>query len=193
MDNNSNSWKDYLYYMLIGIVSLIMLIFMPMLGSVAGLAWVLPTTTAGWVVYVIGKLCSSFFNVMIFHCFNKQGKLNILKHPSYLEAQNLLLEAHSNFIARPRSPSAYNRQIYGKKGVTIFATTLLGAVGLSQAVLSFNVSEFIVQLVALVLGIIFGVLQMKNTEDYWVVEYLDYAKEIYNDKIKNEVTADVQD
>lgn len=187
--SNINIIKGYLYYILIGIVSIIMLVFMPMMGSVAGLAWVLPTTAAGWVVYVISKLASAGFNVAIFHCFNKQGKLNILTHTSYIEAQNILRKANEKFVKHPRSPSQYSIDIYGKKGITLFLTTLLGAVGLSQAILTFNLTEFLVQLVTLVIGIIFGILQMKNTEEYWTVEYLEYAKEIYDNQ--KEVEADV--
>ena len=169
--------RQYLYYVLVGVLSLMMLVFMPMLGSSAGLQWVLPTTTAGWIVYVICKLCSAGFNIGLFHCFNKQGKLNILKHENYLEAQRLLKQEGYSGIKDPRAPHQYNRDIYGKKGITIFVMTLLGTVGLSQALLTFDVKEFIVQLIALVLGLIMGVLQMKDTENYWTDEYLQYAKD----------------
>jgi len=168
--------RKYLYYILLSIISLIMLVFLPMLGSVAGLEWVLPTTAVGWIVYSIGKLASAGFNVAIFHCFNKQGKLNISEHESYLEAQKLLQIAHENKEIYYRSPFQFNRDIYGKKGFTIFFTTLLGAIGLSQSILTFNITEFIVQIITLVIGVIFGILQMKNTEEYWTVEYLGYAK-----------------
>ena len=169
--------RQYLYYALVGVLSLMMLVFMPMLGSSAGLQWVLPTTTAGWIVYVICKLCSAGFNIGLFHCFNKQGKLNILKHENYLEAQRLLKQEGYSGIKDPRDPHQYHRDIYGKKGITIFVMTLLGTVGLSQALLTFDVKEFIVQLIALVLGLIMGILQMKDTENYWTDEYLQYAKD----------------
>ena len=170
------SYKNYLYYILIGVVSFIMLVFLPMMGSVAGLEWTLPTTLVGWIVYVISKLSSAAFNVSIFHCFNKQGKLNISKNKDYLQAQELLQIAHENKEIYYRSPFQFSRDIYGKKGVTIFVTTLLGTIGLSQSILTFNLIEFIVQLISLIIGIIFGILQMKNTEEYWTVEYLGYAK-----------------
>ena len=169
--------REYLYYCLVGVISLLMLVFMPMLGSAAGLQWVLPTTAAGWIVYVICKLCSAGFNIALFHCFNKQGKLNILHHDNYLEAQRLLKLSKSDLIKDPRNPHQYHRDIYGKKGITIFIMTLLGTVGLSQALLTFDVKEFIVQFIALVLGVIMGILQMKDTESYWTDEYLCYAKE----------------
>lgn len=148
---------------------------MPAMGSVVGLAWVLPTTTAGWVVYVISKLCSAMFNVLIFHLFNKQGKLNILQHPSYLKASKMLYNASEARIKLPRSPKQFSRDTYGKKGITVFLATLLGTVGLSQAVLTFSMTEFIVQLISLVLALVFGILQMKTTEEFWTVEYEQYA------------------
>lgn len=154
-----------------------MLVFMPMLGSVAGLQWVLPTTTAGWIVYVISKLCSAGFNIALFHCFNKQGKLNIHLNEQYLEARNLLKQSNAKSVKKARSPHQFSRDIYGKKGLTIFIVTLLGTIGLSQAILTFDLKEFIVQLIALIVGVIMGVLQMKDTESYWTEEYLEYAKD----------------
>ena len=105
------SYKNYLYYILIGVVSFIMLVFLPMMGSVAGLEWTLPTTLVGWIVYVISKLSSAAFNVSIFHCFNKQGKLNISKNKDYLQAQELLQIAHENKEIYYRSPFQFSRDI----------------------------------------------------------------------------------
>lgn len=42
--------KQCLNYIVIGIVSLIALVFLPMLGSTVGLGWNIPNTTVGWVV-----------------------------------------------------------------------------------------------------------------------------------------------
>ena len=169
--------RQYLYYILVGVISVVMLVFMPMLGSAAGLQWVLPTSAAGWIVYIGCKLCSAGFNIGLFHCFNKQGKLNILKEPTYLEARNLLKELDAKSVKKARSPYQYHRDIYGKKGITIFIVTLLGTVGLSQAILTFDPKEFIVQLIALIVGILMGILQMKDTESFWTEEYLEYAKD----------------
>ena len=40
------SWKDYLYYFIIGIVSAILIIFIPMIGSSVNGGLALPTNTA---------------------------------------------------------------------------------------------------------------------------------------------------
>lgn len=79
-------WKQYQNYAIIAVASLFALFFIPMLGTEIGLAWVLPTTTAGWVVYIITKLLVAGLNVLIFHCFVQQAKVNSLNHPNYLLA-----------------------------------------------------------------------------------------------------------
>ena len=75
-----------LYYCIIGIISLIALFFLPALGSSVGIGLALPTTTAGWIVYIVTKVIIAVINVLIFHCFRLQGKLNVEKHEDYLKA-----------------------------------------------------------------------------------------------------------
>lgn len=171
------SWTKNIYYILIGVISLIMLVFMPMLGSVAGIQWNFPTTAAGWLVYVLTKISAAGFNISLFHCFVCQGKENAKESPKFAEAQAILQLVDNKLVNHPRTPSQFYRETYGKKGITIFLTTLAGSVGLSQAILSFNVTEFITQFVTMVVGLIFGIMQMKTTEEYWTQEYLDFAKE----------------
>ena len=173
-----NKWTQYIYYWMIALLSMIMLAFLPMLGTEVGLQWRVPDTKAGWIVWGIAKLCSAGFNVMLFHCFNLQGKQNIRTHENYLKAKSILLSAEGNINLQPRSPAQYNTEIYSKKGMTIFLTTLLGTIGLGQAILTFDPLQFIIQLVSLAVGLIFGFLQMKATEDYYTQEYLDYANKV---------------
>jgi hypothetical protein len=62
-------WKQYQNYAIIAVASIIALLFIPMLGTEVGIAWVLPTTVAGWVVYITTKALVAGLNVLIFHCF----------------------------------------------------------------------------------------------------------------------------
>ena len=59
----------YLYYALIFVLSLCMLIFLPMLGSTQDIGFNLPSTTAGWVVFIVTKTVVAVINTLIFHCF----------------------------------------------------------------------------------------------------------------------------
>ena len=166
--------KQYLNYIIIGIVSLIALVFLPMLGSTVGLGWNVPDTTVGWVVWVAVKLIVATLNVLIFHCFMQQAKINVKDNENYKRAREILVKQKEKEIL-PKSPSKWNSQQYIKKGSTIFTTTALSTIALTQAILSFDYVSMLTYLFTVVMGLIFGILQMKTAEEYWTDEYLQYA------------------
>ena len=84
--------RQWMYYFVIAIVSLIALFFLPMIGSEAGLGWNIPNTFIGWVVWVSVKLIVAVLNVLIFHCFMMQSKINIKDNEKYQEAIKILQE-----------------------------------------------------------------------------------------------------
>ena len=75
--NAKDRIKQNLYYVIIGIISFLSVAFLPMVGSTIGLAWKLPDTTAGWVVWVVSRLIIATINVLIFYSFMEQAKLNV--------------------------------------------------------------------------------------------------------------------
>lgn len=173
--------KAGLYYCIIGIVSFIALVFLPMVGSTVGIGLSLPTTTAGWIVWIATKMIIAILNVLIFHCFMLQGKLNVSKDERYLEARRILklYKPDKNYI--PLSPRQWQAQQYGIKGVTIFITSALSVTALTQAVLTFDWISMLTYLFVIVMGLIFGILQMKKAETFWTDEYLEYALYIRNE------------
>lgn len=166
--------KLKLYYVLIGLVSLIALGFLPLLGSAIGLKWNVPDTTVGWIVWVGVRLIVSTINVLIYHCFMQQAKLNVAENARYKEATELLGRCKKKEV-EPRSPRKWTAQQYGKKGSTLFITSAMATVALSQALLTFDWSALLTYLFTIVIGVVFGVLQMKQAELYWTTEYYDYA------------------
>ena len=175
-------WKQWQYYIIIGIISMVALFFLPMIGSEAGLTWKVPTTFIGWVVYIMSKLLVATINILIFHCFILQAKINVQDNANYLEAINILDIASTRDTERIRSPEEYYKEIYGKKGVTIFITSALSAIGLTQAVLTFDWISMITYFFTILMGVIFGILQMNQTETFWTFEYLRYAKKVWEEK-----------
>ena len=167
--------RQWLYYFIIGIISFISLTFLPMIGSEVGLGWNIPNTTVGWIVWVAIKLIVSILNVLIFHCFMCQAKLNIKDNEKYKEARDILQSMKDKEVL-PRSPRKWNVEQYGMKGTTIFIGTALGTVALTQAILSFDYVSMLTYLFTIVLGLIFGTLSMKNAEEYWTSEYWEYAQ-----------------
>ena len=166
--------KQGLYYIVVGVVSFISLVFLPMIGSTIGLGWNIPDTTVGWIVWVGSKIIVATLNVLIFHCFMCQAKINIKDNENYLKAREILMDVKLKEV-KPRSPRKWNAEQYGKKGVTIFITSSMAVVALTQAVLSFDYISMLTYLFAIIMGLIFGILQMKTAEEYWTREYLEYA------------------
>ena len=169
-----------MYYFIIGIVSLIALCFLPMIGSTAGLGWNTPNTVVGWIVWCVVKIIVAVLNVLIFHCFMMQAKINIKDDKKYQEALAILQENEFKEF-KPIGPVEWNRKQYGTKGVTIFITTALSTIALTQAMLTFDWMAMLTYLFTIIMGLIFGVLQMKTAEDYWTDEFWQYAQQIKKD------------
>ena len=168
-------YRRYQYYAIISVISFIAVFFLPFVGSELGLEFQLPDTVAGWIVYVIGKLLVSTINILLFHCFVLQAKVNVKDDPAFLEAEKLLENIKPDNYT-PMSPEERHKNIYTKKGVFLFITSVLSAVGLSNMVLNFSLVNFLTYLFTIVLGVVFGVLTMNEEEAYWTVDYLKYAQ-----------------
>lgn len=177
------NWGQYLYYILCGIICLVVLIFVPMLASPGiTLAMLFPTTTAGWIVWGISKGATIGLNLMILHCLVQQGKVNIKDDPRYLEARDMMMRVEKKEEI-PLSPAQHYARVYGKKMTTLSITTLLSLIGFGSAIIVFSVATFLAQLISIVIAVSFGLFQMKQEEEWWVVDYFRYAK-YYTEKQK---------
>lgn len=96
--------------------------------------------------------------------------------PRYIEARDILLKTRPTKATLPKSPKQHNAEVYGKKGITLFITTILGTISLTQAVLSFDWITMLTYFFVLTIGIIFGIIQMGAEEIYWTEDYWKYAK-----------------
>lgn len=179
--------KAGMYYCIIAVISVVALVFLPAIGSTVGIGLALPTTIAGWIVYVTTKLIVAIINVLIFHCFRLQGKLNVKDSDEYKRATELLRMTKNNKKYIPLSPAQWGRRQWGSKGVTIFITSILSVFALTQAILSFDWIAMLTYLFTILMGLIFGILQMKREEEYWTVGYLEYAEYITNNNNTEEI------
>ena len=176
MNDVINKAKLYTYYIIIGVVSLIALVFLPMIGSTADMGFKVPDSAVGWVVWIFTRIIVAALNMLIFYCFMEQAKVNVKDDPGYKEALQVLADTVSNNKERaPRSPEKWQLQQYSRKGVLVFAATLLGTVALTQAILAFDWVTMLTYLFTIIMGIIFGVVQMKSAEAYWTEEFVRYA------------------
>ena len=170
-------YDKYLNYVLIGLTSLVSLFFLPFLGSHVGLQIVLPDTTAGWIVFAFTKILVAGINVLIFHCFIEQGKLRSKNNPRYQEAVKIL----DVFKVKQKtlvSPEVFFKKEYTHKGISIAITSMLSAFGLAQAVLTWDALTFLTYLFTILMGLVFGLLEMVKVESYLTTDFWYYAKNI---------------
>ena len=173
-DSIRQTLKQGMYYIIIAVISFISVVFLPMLGSTLGLGWKLPDTTAGWVVWGASRAIVATINVLLFHSFMEQAKLNIKDDEHYKEARDILVKVKKK-EHKPKSPAQWNAAQYGKKGVSLFLASAMSVVAIGQAVLSYEWTTALAYLFTLSMGIIFGIMQMKKAENYWTTEYYEYA------------------
>lgn len=181
--------RDYKHYCIAAAASLFAVFLLPMIGSVGIPGWNLPTTFVGWVVWIITKLLVAGLNMILFHSFMEQGEVNIKDNPYYIEANEILMRYGLILAHEPRDPDTWKHTEYKHKGIMVAITSLLGAIGLTQAILTFNWLDMLSYMITVAIGIMFGILQMDKAETYWTTEYWQYAKKVERDmlKVKGEI------
>lgn len=181
--------RQWLYYLVIGIISFVALVFLPFVGSTIDAGWNLPSNEVGWVVFITTKLIVAIINVLLFHCFMLQAKINVKDNEHYKAANDIVMKVAPK-IYTPRSPREFNKKEYMTKGVTIFITTIFSAFALTQAVLTFDYVSLLTYLFTIILGVVMGILQMKKAETYWTTEFYDYAMKLQENLNKGAVSND---
>ena len=179
---------DVAYYLMIGIVSIISVVVLPMMSSdiAGGVFW--PQTKLEWIIWIVIRLAIAGVNILIFFSFKQQAKINIRDNENFKKANNILLTIKYWKKLKPRSPKKYSLIQWGSKGSTLIIATLLSSVVLSIVVLRFNLTEFLSYLVTILLAVVFGYIAMRKDEDYWTSEYLSYAEYLLEEKKKEELT-----
>ena len=170
--------KQYLYYVIIGIFTFIVLVFMPMLGSSLDGGLKLPEGKGAWIMFVITRVFIAITNIIIFYSFMQQAKLNVRNNEYYKAANEILLKTKNSKEKKPMSPKKWEASQYLKKGTTIALGTVFALFSLSQAILTYKYTDLISYVLLIFLATVFGIFQMKKAEIYWTTEYYRYAKMI---------------
>lgn len=170
--------RQYLYYVIIGIFTFIVLVFMPMLGSSIDGGLKLPQGKGAWVMFVITRVFIAVTNIIIFYSFMQQAKLNVRNNKEYIEANKILLRVKNKRERKPMSPKKWEASQYLKKGTTLAIGTVFALFSLSQAILTYKYTDLISYVLLIFLATVFGIFQMKKAEIYWTTEYYRYAKMI---------------
>ena len=166
------------YYIVIAVLSVLTLCVFPFLGSSISASIQFPTTKSGWVIWGVknGSIC--LINMIIFHSFVKQGKLNIKDNPVYLQALAILSSIKPKKTDKKApSPAKYHASVYTKKGLSLVVASFLSLLVFGEAILRLDYVALISYAITLIIGIVFGILQMKDEEYYWTSTFLTYAKQ----------------
>lgn len=170
-------WREYLNYILIALISIVSLTFLPMIGTTMGVEFHFPTTKWEWSLFITVRACASIVNVLIFHSFICQSKVNVKNEPKYKEAREILITTKKK-ARKPRSLAHFNAEEYGKKGTSLLVGTFFGTLVLTDAIINFSLVNFLTYVFTTTMAIVFGILEMKKYEEYYVTEYWEYAQMI---------------
>ena len=185
--------KQYLYYVIIGVFTFIVLVFMPMLGSSLDGNLKLPEGKGAWIMFVITRIFIAITNIIIFYSFMQQAKLNVRNNEYYKAANEILIKTKNSKEKKPMSPKKWETSQYLKKGTTIALGTVFALFSLSQAILSYKYTDLISYVILIFSATVFGIFQMKKAEIYWTTEYYRYAKMIEEENKPIEETQEIND
>lgn len=182
--------RQWIYYIIIALVTVVFTVFLPLVGSEGDIASHFPTTVMGWIIWSITKLLTAVLNVVIFYCFNEQAEINVKENDKYKEAKVKIGKCKTVKEKQPRSPTKWKTAVYSKKGVIIFITTAGALIGLENMILRWRLDIFLTYIFTIILGLIFGILQMKKAEIYWTEEFPDYVDKVYSSEYLNKEQKD---
>lgn len=170
-------WRLYQNYIIIAILSLISVFFLPMLGSELGIGFNIPNTLAGWIVWILTKLCIVIVNILIFDQFIKQAKVNVRDNENFKHAEEILNNVDEE-AEEIEAPTFYISKLYKKKGISLAVTTILSIFGLSNAILTFDWVSMLTYLFTIVMALVFGWVTMNEVEEIWTNKYYKYALKV---------------
>lgn len=176
--------RDYANYGIIVLISLVSVIFLPMLTSDITGTFEWPETALGWTIWIATKICVAIINIIIFYCFTNQAKINVRDNERYKEANEKLNALNKQSEYTPRSPKTYQRKQWTTKGITIIITSIASAFVLGESLMRFEKETFFSYLFTIFICVIFSYISMRNNEDYWVSEFPEYVDNLVKEALK---------
>ena len=184
-NNRKKRFKDLSGYFLVGIVSLLSVVVVPLLGTDFGTTIVIPNTWGGLAIWLCTRFTVVVVNLLIFDAFIKQAKLNVKDDERYKSAVLKLNTIKEEAGIIPRSPEKFNKQQWRKKGTSLGISSILSSFLLTECIVNFDLTNFLTYLFTIGGAVAFGYLTMMNNEDYWTTEFPIYV-DILFEKINSE-------
>ena len=188
-NNRKKRFKDLSGYFLVGIVSLLSVVVVPLLGTDFGTTIVIPNTWGGLAIWLCTRFTVVVVNLLIFDAFIKQAKINVKDDERYKSAMLKLNTIKEEAGIVPRSPEKFNKQQWRKKGTTLGISSILSSFLLTECIVNFDLTNFLTYLFTIGGAVAFGYLTMMNNEDYWTTEFPIYV-DILFEKINSETLSE---
>ena len=191
-NNRKKHFKDLSGYFLVGIVSLLSVVVVPLLGTDFGTTIVIPNTWGGLAIWLCTRFTVVVVNLLIFDAFIKQAKINVKDDERYKSAVLKLNTIKEEAGIVPRSPEKFNKQQWRKKGTSLGISSILSSFLLTECIVNFDLTNFLTYLFTIGGAVAFGYLTMMNNEDYWTTEFPIYVDILY-DKISDKMCLSCSD
>ena len=188
-NNRKKRFKDLSGYFLVGIVSLLSVVVVPLLGTDFGTTIIIPNTWGGLAIWLCTRFTVVVVNLLIFDAFIKQAKINVKDDERYKSAVLKLNTIKEEAGIVPRSPEKFNKQQWRKKGTTLGISSILSSFLLTECIVNFDLTNFLTYLFTIGGAVAFGYLTMMNNEDYWTTEFPIYV-DILFEKINSETLSE---
>ena len=183
-NNRKKRFKDLSGYFLVGIVSLLSVVVVPLLGTDFGTTIIIPNTWGGLAIWLCTRFTVVVVNLLIFDAFIKQAKINVKDDERYKSAVLKLNTIKEEAGIIPRSPEKFNKQQWRKKGTSLGISSILSSFLLTECIVNFDLTNFLTYLFTIGGAVAFGYLTMMNNEDYWTTEFPIYV-DILSEKVLN--------
>lgn len=133
-----SSWlAQNVYPVIIAIASMLVLVFVPMIGTTAAIGTLIPTAPLAAFIFWTLKALTVGLNLAIFAAFRLQAKKAVKDNPSYIEA-NMILGKHKPSEYRPLSPGKFAAKQWSIKGTLLALSTGVTTLALTNIVLSYD-------------------------------------------------------
>lgn len=175
MESNALKWGErskaisawilgHIYPIVIALASLLVLIFVPMIGSNASIESIIPTEPTEAFLYWTIKALTVALNLAIFAAFRAEAKVQIKDHPNFVLANQLLAKVTKP--TKPLSPRQFTAKQWITKGLTLALSTAVTSMALTNIVLYYDWVTAVSCLITIIIAVIFGLMNMSSEEVY---------------------------
>lgn len=173
--------RQYSCYFIIAITLILAMFVAPIIaGGITGDGWTyyLPKSIEGWIVFWAIRAGTLVGNLAVYILFKNQAKINSMKYPNYIEAEEILSKGIPTKEFIPQSPRKKLFKDYSIKGLLMVLFTVGESVVIGSLCIAFDLITFFSCITSSVSAVLFGWWAMIKDEMYWQDEYLRYAKYI---------------